>query len=83
MAGERTSDRIHREQNRTERRRSWEHVVDLVVRICHPNRDLREVAGVRAREELFVMIQAHLRVGRFLQSDHHTFPRLTNASFLG
>jgi len=58
IAAERTGNHIHREQNRTERGHSREHVVDLVVRVCHLDRDLCEVVGVRAREELFVVIQA-------------------------
>ena len=61
MAAERTGDHIHREQNRTERGHSREHIIDLVVCICHIDRDLREVVGVRAREELLVVIQALCR----------------------
>jgi len=58
MAAERTGDHIHREQDRTERGHAGEHVIDLVVCVCHLDRDLREVVGVRAREKLFIVIQA-------------------------
>jgi hypothetical protein len=52
-----TGDQVHGNQHRSERRELGEHVVDLVVRVRHLNRDLREVVRVRAREDLFVVVQ--------------------------
>ena len=51
-----TRNEIHGDEHRTERRELREHVVDLVVRVRHLDADLCEVIGVRAREDLFVVV---------------------------
>lgn len=52
-----TSHQIHWNENRTQCCELGENVVDLVVRVGHLDRDLREVIGMRARENLLVVIQ--------------------------
>jgi len=52
-----TGDKVHRDENRTQRSELGEHLIDLVVRICHLDTDLGEVIRVRARQDLFVVVQ--------------------------
>ena len=52
-----TRDEVHRDEHRAQRGQLREHVVDLVVRVRHLDRDLREVVRVRAREDLLVVVQ--------------------------
>ena len=53
----RTGNQVHRDQHRSECGQFGEHVVDLIVCICHFDRDLCEVVGMRARENLFIVVQ--------------------------
>lgn len=56
-----TCDQVHRNEDGTERGELREDVVDLVVCVGHFDRDLREVVGVRTRENLLVMVQVLFR----------------------
>ena len=51
-----TSDQIHGDEHCTQCGQLRQNVVDLVVRVCHLNRDLSEVVGVRTRKNLFVVV---------------------------
>lgn len=51
------------ESDEPERGKLGEHIVDFVVRVRHFDRDLSEVVGVRARENLFVVRQILRRGG--------------------
>lgn len=53
----RTGNQVHRDEHRSERGQFREHVVDLVIRVCHFDRDLCEVVGMRTRENFFVVVQ--------------------------
>ncbi len=50
-------DEVHRDKHCAQRGQLREHVVDLVVRVRHLDRNLREVVRVRAREDLLVVVQ--------------------------
>jgi len=52
-----TGDKVHRNENRTQRSELGEHLIDLVIRVCHLDTDLGEVIRVRARQNLFVVVQ--------------------------
>ena len=52
-----TCDQVHRYEHCTERGQLGEDVVDLVVGVCHLDRDLGEVVGVRAGEDFFIVVQ--------------------------
>lgn len=52
-----TGDQVHRDEDCTERGELGEHVVDLVVRVRHLDRDLGEVVRVRSGEDLLVVVQ--------------------------
>lgn len=52
-----TRNQVHGNEHRTERGELGEDVVDLVVRVCHLDRYLREVVRVRAGENLLVVVQ--------------------------
>ena len=43
-----TGDKVHRDENRTQCSELGEHVINLVVRVCHLDADLGEVIRVRA-----------------------------------
>jgi hypothetical protein len=52
-----TSDKVHRDENRTQCGELREHLVDLVVRVRHLDADLGEVVRVRARQNFLVVVQ--------------------------
>jgi len=52
-----TGDQVHGDEHCTQRGQLRQNVVDLVVRVRHLNRDLCEVVGVRARENLLIVVQ--------------------------
>ena len=52
-----TCDQVHRDENGTERGELREHIVNLVVRVGHLDRDLCEIVAVRSRQDLFVVVQ--------------------------
>lgn len=52
-----TGDQVHGNEHGTERSELGQDVVDLVVRVGHLDRDLREVVRVRTRENLLVVVQ--------------------------
>jgi hypothetical protein len=54
---QRTCYQVHRDEYCTQRSHLREDIIDLVVRICHLDRNLRQVVGVRPRQNFFVMIQ--------------------------
>ena len=52
-----TCDQVHRYEHCTERSQLGQHVVDLIIRVRHLDRDLREVIRVRPRQNLFIVVQ--------------------------
>lgn len=52
-----TGDQVHGDEYRTKRGQLRQNVVDLVVSVCHLDRDLGKVVGMRARKNLLVVIQ--------------------------
>jgi len=52
-----TGDQVHGDEHRTQRGQLRQNVVDLIVRVRHLNRDLGEVVGVRAGENLLIVVQ--------------------------
>ena len=53
-----TGDQVHRDEYRTQSSQLRQNVVDLVVCVCHFDRNLSQVVGMRARKDLLVMVQA-------------------------
>ena len=52
-----TSDQVHGNQDSTQCSQFGKHIVDLVVGVRHLDGDLSEIVGVRARQNLLVVVQ--------------------------
>jgi hypothetical protein len=52
-----TCNQVHGNEDSAKSRQLRKHIVDLIVCIRHFNGNLRQVVGVRARKDFFIMVE--------------------------